>query len=203
MTENVFIVHAPNRDRYTPIDHVTLRDPRLSWAATGLLAYLLTLPKDWRVNLEHLAGQKDGHGTGIKGTSAALRELEAAGYVEKRKIRNDAGEIVRHTVLVRERTDVPWPTEEPILPFTADGCLQPFAVKATSGERQATKELTTKKDPVTRKAAAVEIDDDLIDWNDDPLGSDPRPAVSDVADREAVDEAMVEARRQARRRRAS
>lgn len=45
------------------------------------------------------------------------------------------------------------------------------------------------------------IDDDLIDWNDDPLGNDPRDPVTDVADKAAVDEALTEARRQAKRRR--
>src|SRR5204863_280673 len=60
-------------DPYARIDNRTLRDGRLSWKATGLLAYLLSLPKDWHITLQHLCNAKADR---LHATQSALKELE-------------------------------------------------------------------------------------------------------------------------------
>ncbi len=75
---------------FTVIDNAVLQDERLSWKATGLLAYLLSLPEDWRVHIEDLSRRKtDGHSA----TSSGFRELRMAGYIVVEKVRGDRGRI--------------------------------------------------------------------------------------------------------------
>ena len=75
---------------FTVIDNAVLQDERLSWKATGLLAYLLSLPEDWRVHIEDLARRKtDGHSA----TSSGFRELRLAGYLVVEKVRGPKGRI--------------------------------------------------------------------------------------------------------------
>ena len=42
------IVRAARRHRFVIIDQRAIEDTRLSWAARGLLGYLLSRPDDWR-----------------------------------------------------------------------------------------------------------------------------------------------------------
>jgi hypothetical protein len=55
-----------------------VEDTRLSWAARGLLAYLLSRSDDWKVLVNDL--KKRGN-LGRDGIYALLRELRSAGYV--------------------------------------------------------------------------------------------------------------------------
>lgn len=91
------IVRSPRPDRgFTILDNLTLRDPRLSWKARGLLAYLLSMPDNWRTNADHLVHcGPDGRDS----VRAGLRELEAAGYLERRKVRDANGRWTSETVL--------------------------------------------------------------------------------------------------------
>lgn len=75
---------------YTVIDNVALQDRGLSWQATGMLAYLLSLPTDWKVNLTDLARRKTDGRTATENT---FRELRAAGYVKIAKVRTPGGRL--------------------------------------------------------------------------------------------------------------
>lgn len=72
------IFKQARRVTFTTVDNKALRDPRLSFKATGLLAFLLSLPDEWTPNSNHLAGVKTD---GRDSVRAGLRELEAAGYL--------------------------------------------------------------------------------------------------------------------------
>lgn len=75
---------------FTVIDNDVLQDERLSWKATGMLAYLLSLPEDWKVHIEDLARRKsDGHSA----TASGFRELRLAGYIVVEKVRGSKGRI--------------------------------------------------------------------------------------------------------------
>jgi len=77
-------VTALPRTRYVVVGNGAVEDSALSWAARGLLAYLLSRPKGWEVSAERLAS----HGTeGRKAVQAALRELESAGYLRRTRVR--------------------------------------------------------------------------------------------------------------------
>ncbi len=69
-------------------------DRRLSWGARGLLIYLLGKPDDWEVSVAHLVKETEGAGrrrSGRDAVYAMLRELESAGYIQRRQERTDDG----------------------------------------------------------------------------------------------------------------
>ena len=69
------------------IDRRAVDDARLSWAARGLLAYLLARPDDWHVRPTHLAAQA-GSAYQVR---QLLRELETTGYAELSRRRRPDG----------------------------------------------------------------------------------------------------------------
>lgn len=99
MSDSVIIRRRVRRD-FTTLPNDVIRDPRLSWKATGLLVYVLSLPEDFRLNLRYLTKLKP---TGRDGTRAGLKELETTGYLKIRKQRN-AG---RFACVIWEVTDSP------------------------------------------------------------------------------------------------
>jgi hypothetical protein len=77
-----------------PIRREALQDPDLSFKATGVLAYLLSLPDNWRTDAERLSRAKNAAGKAKEGREAiqaGLRELEEAGYLVRRKYQDDRG----------------------------------------------------------------------------------------------------------------
>ncbi|MEV0187263.1 helix-turn-helix domain-containing protein [Kitasatospora purpeofusca] len=89
--------HAPG---YTILDngHV-VRKHSLSWAARGLLGYLLSLPNGAREDVRTLAAKSvEGRAT----VARALRELETAGHYVRRTVRDPLTGRVRTAVSVHE-----------------------------------------------------------------------------------------------------
>lgn len=81
------IIRSP-KDRHNPyaqISRAPLEDARLTWAARGLLAYLLAKPDDWRINLEDLVAASPG---GRDLAYRLIHELEAYGYIQRRTSRH-------------------------------------------------------------------------------------------------------------------
>ena len=69
-------------------------DRSLSWGARGLLIYLPGKPDDWEVSVAHLVKETEGAGrrrSGRDAVYALLRELESAGYIQRRQERTDDG----------------------------------------------------------------------------------------------------------------
>ncbi|WP_150153646.1 hypothetical protein [Fusobacterium nucleatum] len=92
---------------YVTIDKTGIDDPNLSWAATGLLTYLIGRPGNWKINITHLSGVKlDGE----RRTRGALLELREANYCHYFEIRKK-GKVVETIYLVFE---VPISYEEAI-----------------------------------------------------------------------------------------
>jgi hypothetical protein len=73
---------------FTIIDNTPLHDPRLSFAATGLLAYLLSKPDGWCIRIGQLTTAKTN---GRRAITTALNELLATGYARRRRIRSFNG----------------------------------------------------------------------------------------------------------------
>ena len=69
---------------YTVMSNYHLRDQNLSCKACGLLSKMLSLPEEWDYTSKGLARIcKDG----IDSVNSALRELEAHGYLVRRRLR--------------------------------------------------------------------------------------------------------------------
>jgi hypothetical protein len=85
---SVTIERAPRRTNWTVIDQTTLNDPRLSFRARGILAWILDKPDNWRTNADAIARVgKEGRDA----VRAALQELQDAGYMERQKHRGENG----------------------------------------------------------------------------------------------------------------
>lgn len=70
-------------DNFTILNNEFLRDESLSLKAKGLLAYILSLPDDWKIYFEEVSTHsKDGE----RAVRSAWKELENAGYARTYKV---------------------------------------------------------------------------------------------------------------------
>jgi hypothetical protein len=75
------IVKREKHDKeFFQMSNAPVQNSGLSWAAKGLLAYLLSLPETWELHLRDLFTRS---ADGRRATQAALNELIAEGYVVK------------------------------------------------------------------------------------------------------------------------
>lgn len=124
------IIRAPRRHRFVIIDQHAIEDTRLSWAARGLLGYLLSRPDDWKVLINDLRKRGD---LGRDGIYRLLRELREAGYVRFLRARDEQGRIRGGRYLVQEIPDLPHPDlPDTVEPDTAaPGPVNPEALPNT------------------------------------------------------------------------
>ncbi|WP_374568750.1 hypothetical protein [Ideonella sp.] len=78
-------------------------DPRLSWPARGLLAYLINQPGPWTHAVDHLmreAPDTEDAPNDLEAIYDLLHELMIAGYVQRKEISRDDGvvEVVEYHV---------------------------------------------------------------------------------------------------------
>lgn len=73
---------------YTVMANHHLRNTELSLKAKGLLSLILSLPENWDYTTKGLSCIcKDG----VDSINATVKELEAHGYIIRRRIRNEKG----------------------------------------------------------------------------------------------------------------
>lgn len=117
------IIRAPRRNRYLVLDQRIIDDTRLSWAARGMLAYLLSRPDNWEVRVKDL--QRRGN-LGRDGTYKLISDLRSTGYVEFQQARDARGCIRGGSYIVREIPNPPHPESpdtdmpEPAAPYPVD-----------------------------------------------------------------------------------
>jgi len=98
MSDRIIKIHK-RENPYAQIDKDILRNKNLSWKAKGLLAYLLSLPHDWKVHLNEVVK----HSTdGATSTRSAFKELRESGYIRKVSTRDDKGQITGWETIVYE-----------------------------------------------------------------------------------------------------
>jgi len=91
------IVRSPRPDsHFTILANEILRNQRLTLRARGLLGLLLSYPDNWRTSSENLARICPDGRDAIRTT---LRELEDAGYIERRKYQDELGRWHTDTVV--------------------------------------------------------------------------------------------------------
>lgn len=92
MSNSDYIIRAYHgrENPYVIVARSLLEDRRLSWKAKGLMAYLLSRPDGWDIREQDLInrgpdgiGDEKSRGAGRGAIRAALRELEAAGYLAR------------------------------------------------------------------------------------------------------------------------
>ena len=140
------IIRAPRRDRFVVMDQRAVEDDRLSWAARGLLCYLLSRPDDWKVLVNDL--RKRGN-LGRDGIYRLLKELRTVGYARFLRLRDRNGRIRGGIYIMREIADSPdSDLPDTVLPDTAaPGPANPGALPTTDLNLRR----TTTTTPTTNK----------------------------------------------------
>ena len=146
------IIRAPRRHRFVIMDQRAVEDDRLSWAARGLLCYLLSRPDDWKVMVNDL--RKRGN-LGRDGIYRLLRELRTVGYARFLRLRDKNGRIRGGIYIIREIADSPDPElPDTVLPETAvPGTANPGALPTTDLNLRRT---TTTTPTTTKERSSCE-----------------------------------------------
>ena len=98
---------------YTVMANHHLRNTALSLKAKGLLSLMLSLPEDWDYTTKGLARIcKDG----VDSICSTVKELEEYGYVVRRRIRSNNGQLAEVEYTILEQPDPSSPKrEKPVL----------------------------------------------------------------------------------------
>jgi hypothetical protein len=68
---------------FTQIKNEVANDKNLSWKARGIFLYIFSKPDDWDFSIERVSQDSTD---GIDSTRSAVKELERAGYLKRRKL---------------------------------------------------------------------------------------------------------------------
>lgn len=104
------VFRVQKTQNYTIMSNHHLRNKALSLKAKGLLSLMLSLPEDWNYTTRGLASIcKEG----VDSVCATVRELEAAGYIIRRRIRDKNGQMrgMEYTVLEQPQPPEQGPEE--------------------------------------------------------------------------------------------
>ena len=104
------VFRVQKTQNYTIMSNHHLRNKALSLKAKGLLSLMLSLPEDWDYTTRGLASIcKEG----VDSVCATVRELEAAGYIIRRRIRDKNGQMrgMEYTVLEQPQPPEQGPEE--------------------------------------------------------------------------------------------
>ena len=80
------ITRQKRKDNFTVVNNDILQNSKLSWAAKGMLVYLLHLPDNWQINVADLWNRSKN---GRDATAAIIKELIQAGYVTRTKVKGE------------------------------------------------------------------------------------------------------------------
>jgi len=87
-------------EQFVIIPNATVRDGRLSYAARGVLAELLSRPDNWSDTADALwrraKSERGKHGEGRDVLRKAFAELEGAGYLSRIRLRDDIGRLATY-----------------------------------------------------------------------------------------------------------
>ena len=100
------VFRVQKTQNYTIMSNHHLRNKALSLKAKGLLSLMLSLPEDWDYTTRGLASIcKEG----VDGIRATVRELENAGYIIRRRVRDQNGQVrgMEYTVFEQPRKPEP------------------------------------------------------------------------------------------------
>ncbi len=136
----MFRISKNKENPYVMLDKRFLKDKNLSAKAKGILAYLLCLPDDWKIYVTELTQH---FSDGVKAINAGIKELIAAGYIRRTKIRSETGHFKGYEYTVLEI-----PTE---MPFTENGNTE-------NGKRH-----TTNTDKLNKEERIFNVTDDASD----------------------------------------
>ena len=142
---------------YTVMSNHHLRNANLSLKAKGLLSMMLSLPGDWNYTTRGLAKIcKEG----VDAIGAALRELEATGYIVRHKLRDRQGRISDTEYVIYEQPQLRKPdtdspdTENPYMDKPDTEKPAELNIEKSNTEKSITYGSSTDSIPFRETAAA-------------------------------------------------
>ena len=142
---------------YTVMSNHHLRNANLSLKAKGLLSMMLSLPENWNYTTRGLAKIcKEG----VDAIGAALRELEAAGYIVRHKLRDRQGRISDTEYVIYEQPQLRKPdtdspdTENPYMDKPDTEKPAELNIEKSNTEKSITYGSSTDSIPFRETAAA-------------------------------------------------
>ena len=141
MSQTIFRVARPGVP-YTQLSNAMLRNNRISWAARGMLGFILSYPSDWHFSVEWFCNE-----TGIDRKRAwrIVKELLAHDYCRRERLRLRDGTLGPVEYLF---SDAPLSEGVPVhKPQSQNGSMvhKPRSHKPHSGKCPPTKKVGTKK----------------------------------------------------------
>ena len=99
----IFKIVKDKKQGYTVVPNQLLFDENISLKSTMLLAIMLALPPTWDLTLKGLATLKKD---GLDSIRTGMNELEKAGYIVKKRVRNELGQVKGTEYTVYETLDL-------------------------------------------------------------------------------------------------
>ena len=159
------VFRVQKTQNYTIMSNHHLRNKALSLKAKGLLSLMLSLPEDWDYTTRGLASIcKEG----VDSVCATVRELEAAGYIIRRRIRDKNGQMRGMEYMVLEQPQPPEQGPEEATPK----CAQPKQAEPKRGKpvQENPAQLNTKE-----SSNYGSITDLSSTESSNPIQSNPQP----------------------------
>lgn len=122
------VIRVVHNENYTTMANYHLRDPRLSLRAIGLMSKMLSLPDDWDYTVAGLAAICS---EGREAVRNVLKELEAAGYLEREQSHGSGGRFAGYDYTLHE---APTRGEETAAENPAPGVEEPLPENPGDGE---------------------------------------------------------------------
>lgn len=110
------VIRIKREEGFTVLPNALLRDQRLSLKTKGLFCMMLSFPGDWSYSV---GGLVSVCGAGRDAIRSALRELEAAGYLEREKVHGERGRFSGTVYTLHTVSKTPW-TENPPMVETGE-----------------------------------------------------------------------------------
>jgi hypothetical protein len=129
MTEHIVRAEHDKQHTYVVVSTALAQDENLSFAARGMLLYLLSKPDDWQVRMGDL---ERASSLGEKGTRALFAELEATGYATRTRSRDSGGRWRYETVI--HEAPVSGADESPITAGGPTACRDTVCRSTARGE---------------------------------------------------------------------
>jgi hypothetical protein len=161
--DNATIHRHTLQSKFTITANATAEDPNLSWAAKGLLWYIISRPLTWELHYWQLETVYKGNrrGGGRDAVRNCLKELREAGYMKHTKIRSEKGQWSHRYDVYSESQD--WIKKDPVTTYEPQtgkpALVHPAPVKASI--------------KVSKESSSTELDDDDLTPPPAPIENPP------------------------------
>lgn len=156
---------------YTVMANYHLRDTSLSLKAKGLLSLMLSLPEGWDYTTKGLACIcKDG----VDSICSTIKELENAGYVQRRRLRNELGHLTEVEYTILEKPIRPASSENPPKKGTKPKREKPvldYPVLDDPGQASPEQAIPEQEEPEQENLAQLNIQESITEKSITDLSS--------------------------------